>query len=164
MLQGINIEEVKKYNESLKQYKEQSNRLTVEIEMNEKELNNLCEQLSAELGIQVTPDNVEKIYEEQVEKINQTLETGNAILQKIEQEASNPIGTLPNVGVNANANATTPVAPPPAAPVAPSFVSAAQNQSPAQPLFTGQSVGDVSALPPVNSTPTINQGTPLFSI
>ena len=105
MLQGVNIDEVKKYNASLKQYKDQSARLTVEIEMNEKELKQLCEQLSTELGVSVTPENVEKIYEEQVGKINQTLETGNAILKKIEQEAmgvkNNPVpnATAVNDGI-----------------------------------------------------------------
>ena len=69
MLNGINIEEVKKYNDSIKYYKDQSARLSVEIEMNEKELKQLCEQLTAELGVEVTPDNIEQVYNEQVQKI-----------------------------------------------------------------------------------------------
>lgn len=88
MLENVNIEAVRNYNSELKMYKEQASKLAVEIEINEKELNTLCQQLTAELGVSVTPENVEQIYNEQVAKINQTLETGNAVLQKIKQEAS----------------------------------------------------------------------------
>lgn len=88
MLKGVNIEEVKQYNSSLKQYKDQSARLRVEIEVNTKELTQLCNQLSAELGVEVTTENVEQIYKEQVEKINNILETGNTILHKIESESN----------------------------------------------------------------------------
>ena len=79
MLENVNIEAVRNYNSELKMYKEQASKLAVEIEINEKELNTLCQQLTAELGVSVTPENVEQIYNEQVAKINQTLETGNAV-------------------------------------------------------------------------------------
>lgn len=152
MLQGVNIDEVRKYNASLKQYKDQSARLTVEIEMNEKELKQLCEQLSTELGVTVTPENVEQIYEEQVSKINQTLETGNAILKKIEQEAlgvqNNPVGSLPNT------------APSMGIPNSPAGTNGT--------LFTGKSLGNIDKLPqpgaPVPPTTPFNSGTPFFSL
>lgn len=156
MLQGVDINEVRKYNASLKQYKDQSARLSVEIEMNEKELKQICEQLSAELGTTVTPENVEEIYNDQVNKINQTLETGNAILKKIEQEASGVKQGTTNVG--APTIPVTPAAPanntglPPVAPAAPGT------------LFTGQSLGNVDKLPQPGSTAPFNSGTPFFSI
>lgn len=113
MVNGVNIEEVKKYNASLKQYKEQSSRLAVEIEVNNKELEQLCTQLSAELGVEVTPDNVEQIYNEQVQKINNILETGNTILNKIESESNNGIkqSTINNSTVQNQSIPVTPVAP-----------------------------------------------------
>ena len=155
MLQGVDINEVRKYNASLKQYKDQSARLTVEIEMNEKELKQICEQFSAELGTVVTPENVEEIYNEQVNKINQTLETGNAILKKIEQEASgvkqaSPVGVVPAAPVTPAATSNTGL--PPVAPTAPGS------------LFTGQSLGNVEKLPQPGGSVPFNSGTPFFSI
>lgn len=148
MLQGVNIEEIRKFNSSLKQYKDQSARLMVEIEVNEKELKQLCEQLTAELGVTVTPDNVEEIYNEQVQKINTTLDTGNAILKKIEQEASGQANTTVNTGVTA-----IPPVPP-----------TANNKQ----LFTGQPLTNIDKLPqpgqPVPPTMPFNSNTPLFNI
>lgn len=169
MLEGINIESVKQYNATLRQYKDQSAKLTAEIEFNEKELNTLCSQLTTELGVQVTPENIESIYNEQVQKINQTLETGNAVLQKIQQEASG--GVTPVTPVQAP---QTPVIP--AAPVqAPqstanssnqtSFVSAATEQHSVQtPIFTEGSSHIVDSLPNPNNimNGTLNGGSNLF--
>ena len=59
MMNGVDINQVKQYNEQLKKYKEQAAKIKVEIEMNTSELNRLCEELTAELGVQVTPDNIE---------------------------------------------------------------------------------------------------------
>lgn len=156
MLDGINIEEVKKYNSSLKQYKEQAARLDVEIEVNEKELAQLCSQLSAELGIEVTPSNIENVYKEQVEKINNILETGNAILSKIESEAQGGV-------TQASAQPVTPVAPTaPTAPVAPVFGQSSPGQ-----VFTGTSSNNGNVvLPQPGAQPSINgvPTTPLFSL
>lgn len=153
MLQGVNIDEVRKYNASLKQYKDQSARLTVEIEMNEKELKQLCEQLTAELGTTVTPENVEQIYNEQVNKINQTLETGNAILKKIEQEASGVSTSMNAAAANA---AVTP---------APGVLPQSSGSGS---LFTGQSLGPVDKLPqpgaPVPPTNLFGGSSPLFGL
>ena len=92
MLQGVNIEEIKKYNASLKQCRDRAASLNAEIEYTNKEIDNLCNELSAELGITVTRDNVEQIYNEQLEKINSTLQSGNAVLSKIANEESGEAG------------------------------------------------------------------------
>lgn len=86
MLQGVDINQIKEYNASLKQYRSKAASLTAEIEYTNKELDSLCAELTAELGVQVTRDNVESIYNEQVEKINTTLQSGNAVLSKIMSE------------------------------------------------------------------------------
>lgn len=86
MLPGVNIEEIKKYNESIKGYKEKSNRLSAEIEINTRELNSLCDELTAELGIQVTVDNVESIYNDKMTNILETIKSGKEIIARIEQE------------------------------------------------------------------------------
>lgn len=86
MLQGVNIEEIKQYNASLKQCRDKAASLNAEIEYTNKEIDNLCEELSNELGIQVTRDNIQQIYDEQLNKINSTLQSGNAVLSKIASE------------------------------------------------------------------------------
>lgn len=86
MLNGINIEDVRKYNTSLKQYKDKAFKLNAEIEYTSKTIDTLCKELSNELGIEVNRDNLERIYAEQVEKIESALRSGNAVLSKIAQE------------------------------------------------------------------------------
>lgn len=89
MKQGINIEDVKKYNASLKEYQDKAAQVRAAIEFNTNELNRLCSELSKELGIQVTPENIEQIREERIEKIENTLKVGNEILNRIKSEEAN---------------------------------------------------------------------------
>lgn len=86
MLQNINLEEVKRYNASLKQYKDRAATLNAEIEYTNKELDSLCAELSTELGVTVNRENIEQVYKEHVDKINYTLQSGNAVLAKIASE------------------------------------------------------------------------------
>ena len=86
MLQGVDLNQVKQYNASLKQYKDKAASLNAEIEYTNKEIDALCLELSNELGVQVTRDNIQQIYDEQVAKINSTLQSGNAVLAKIASE------------------------------------------------------------------------------
>lgn len=90
MLQGINLEEVRKYNADLKTYRDKAASINAEIEYTNKEIDALCAELTAELGKPVTRDNIEQIYNEQVEIINSTLQSGNAVLSKIAGEAAQP--------------------------------------------------------------------------
>lgn len=113
MLQGIDLNQVKQYNASLKQYKDKAASLNAEIDYTNKEIDALCAELSTELGIQVTRDNIQQIYEDQVSKINNTLQSGNAVLAKIanEEQAASTVATAQ----------ATPVAPQVSAPVAPNL-------------------------------------------
>ena len=86
MVQGVNIEDVKKYNESLKFYQTKASQTKAAIEFNTKELNRLCEELSRELGVTVTPENIEQIRAERIAKIENTLKVGNEILARIKSE------------------------------------------------------------------------------
>jgi len=88
-LQGLNVEEIKSYNNSLRQHKERVAKLQAEVEYNKAELLRLSKELSDELGIEVTPENLEQIYNERVERINNMLETGREILKQIADEESN---------------------------------------------------------------------------
>lgn len=93
MLQGIDLNQVKQYNASLKQYRDAAANINAQIQITQADLNKLCKELSAELGVEVTEDNVEQIYNSEVDKINSTLKSGNAVLAKIaeeEQRLNNP--------------------------------------------------------------------------
>lgn len=83
MVQGIDLEQVKQYNSSLRVYKDKASNLRAQIEYAEQELKTLCDELSKELGFEVTKDNLEEVYNQQVEKINSTLQSGKAVLNKI---------------------------------------------------------------------------------
>ena len=89
MLQGIDLGQVRQYNSALKTYKDQSASLNAEIEYTNNEIESLCVQLTQELGIQVTRDNIEQVYNDEVAKINSTLQSGNAVLAKIASEEQN---------------------------------------------------------------------------
>lgn len=152
MQQGINIEEVKKYNASLREYKDKSSKLRAEIEFNEQELKRQCDELSKTLGIQVTPENVESILNEKIAKINNTMEVGNEILKRIKAEESTMVNAnAAGVNVNANANAGQPVTR--TAPVsAPNFgfAQAAPGTAPVTAPVTAPNIPDISGgLPPI---------------
>jgi len=82
----LNVQEIKEYNDRLREYKEKSSKIKAEIEFNTAELSRLCEELSVELGIEVTMDNLEEIYNDRVDKINNTLKVGKEILERIREE------------------------------------------------------------------------------
>lgn len=153
MVQGVNLEEIKKYNNSLKQYKDKAASLNTEIEYINKELTTLCTELTQELGVEVTLDNIEQIYEEQVSKINSTLQSGNAVLSKIQSEEQNQANmsmqsTVSNSSVAPVTQAQvtqipeTPQVQAPVTPSAPQVQAAVTEQSPAPaypPIFGQQS-------------------------
>lgn len=85
-MKELNVQEIKEYNDRLREYKEKSSKIKAEIEFNTAELSRLCEELSVELGIEVTMDNLEEIYNDRVDKINNTLKVGKEILERIREE------------------------------------------------------------------------------
>lgn len=120
MLQGIDLGQVRQYNSALKTYKDQSASLNAEIEYTNNEIDSLCAQLTQELGIQVTRDNIEQVYNDEVAKINSTLQSGNAVLAKIASEEQNRANSnaVGNVGSTVNAGTTAATANIPAPQVA----------------------------------------------
>lgn len=150
MLQGIDLNQVKQYNASLKQYKDKAASLNAEIEYTNKEIDALCAELTTELGIQVTRDNIQQIYDEQVSKINSTLQSGNAVLAKIasEEQAASTVAT-PVAPVTPVAPTTpvmqTAVPTPPVAPTAPT----AQETAPVAGSIFGTASPTPATLPPL---------------
>lgn len=113
MIDGVSLEQVKQYNESIKAYQDKAAHIRAGIEYSTNEINRLCAELTTELGVQVTPDNIRQIYAERVEKIKNMLSVGTEILSRIRQEeeaaaqASVPqgYGTIPAPGAAAQGTA-----------------------------------------------------------
>ena len=99
MQPGINVEDVKRYNASLREYKDKSAKLRAEIEFSQTELARQCKELSTELGIEVTPENVQDILNERVNKIKNTMAIGNEILSRIKAEESRSTSQIPVPGM-----------------------------------------------------------------
>lgn len=133
MNSNIDLREVKKYNESLKKYQDAAAQVRAGIEFNKKELARLCSELSQELGVTVTPENIEAIREERVAKALNTLSVGNEILDRIRKEEAQ----------DANSSIHSAVAQPQAA--QPGFV-------PAPPVFTPPVQPQVQAQPGADNT------------
>ena len=79
----VDLQRVKKYNDALKNAKDNSNKIATEISYAKRELEKLCAELSAELGETVTVENVAEIYKRESEKIERTLSMGEEILARI---------------------------------------------------------------------------------
>lgn len=82
----IDVERIKEYNRKYKENQQKVANLQAELDMNNREIDRLCKELSAELGVQITRENVEDIYEQRVKAINTSLELGENILSRIESE------------------------------------------------------------------------------
>lgn len=81
---NVNLDEIKQYNARLKANKEQISRYQAEIEYTQKELENSLAELSQQIGMTVTVDNIEQVYTNEVNKISTMLESGKAVLDKID--------------------------------------------------------------------------------
>lgn len=169
MANSIDINQVKQYNESLKTYKDKAAQVQAEITFISNEVNNICAELSRELNMEVTPENVEQVAKDVADKINSSLQSGNAVLQKIAAEEANVAQQASSVqAVAQEVVQPAPVAPQVAqqAPTAPSAVPGAVPVPPVQnvqtqtapqggTVFSNQTqfngVGDASTLPPLFS-------------
>lgn len=147
MVNGINMEDVKRYNAELKLYKEKAAQVKTRIEINTAEIDRLCAELSAELGVTVTRDNASDILRERTEKIMNSLKVGNEILSRIKAEEANSQN---------NASVQTAVPSTPQAPV--------QGQTQSIPWVNG--FGANASQTPVNlgqmSEETLNNIPPIF--
>lgn len=83
---SLDVQRIKEYNRQLRECKDKSSKITAEMEFNNSEIQRLCVELSNQLGIEVTPDNVVSIYKEREAKLENTLSTGEEILRRIKEE------------------------------------------------------------------------------
>lgn len=87
-MEKLDLARIREYNKELREAKQKSADAVAQINMNKKELDRLCQELSAELNTLVNADNIEKIYEVCVSKIKSELATGEEILRRIKNEDS----------------------------------------------------------------------------
>lgn len=85
----INVAEIKRYNAELKAQTDKAAKLKAEIDFNTNELNRVCAELTAELGVEVSIHNLEEIYNDRVAKTLNTLESGKEILRRIADGEAN---------------------------------------------------------------------------
>lgn len=85
-MEKLDIARIKQYNAELRKCTEKSANLRAQLAMAQNELNRLCETLTTELNVQVTPENLESIYAQCVEQLENTLTTGEEILARIKAE------------------------------------------------------------------------------
>ena len=86
MEKTLDISRIKTYNAELQHYKDKSADTRAKLDINRQELQRLCTYLSAELGVTVTPDNIEAVYNQCVDKIESNLVAGEEILKRIKAE------------------------------------------------------------------------------
>lgn len=158
-IMSVDVQRVKAFNDELKKYNEKAAKNAAEIEFNNREIKRICDELTAELGVQVTPENIAQIAEERIAKIENTLQVGEAILARIkqEEEAAANVETQPVtqaiVGQQAN---------PLAQPATPLAQPAAQNQQTyqQQPAFQGYQIDQFSQPQPAQPAQQTTQGMP----
>lgn len=79
----VDIQRVNEYNRKLKDAKNEQSKIQNELEYSKRELNRLCSELSSELGVQVTIENIKEVYEQEMSKIERNLAIGEEILARI---------------------------------------------------------------------------------
>lgn len=141
---SINLDEVKKYNASLKQYKDQSAQLNAQKEFISKEIDTMCAELTKELGIPVTRDNAEQVCSDLCTKINNSLASGNVVLSKIASEMNKPVTQAQAVVAETASQVVQ------SAPVAPgSAVS--------EPVAVAPNVNSIEQVAVTQTAPVVNQ-------
>lgn len=85
---SIDLDRVRSYNSKCNDYKKKLSNILAERKFMAERLEQTCAQLSKQLGMTVTPDNIEEVYESKSKEIMQTLETGEEILRRIESDDS----------------------------------------------------------------------------
>ena len=148
MNSNIDLREVKKYNESLKKYQDAAAQVRAGIEFNKKELARLCSELSQELGVTVTPENIEAIREERVAKALNTLSVGNEILDRIRKEEAQDASSSIPASVAQPTAAQPGFAQPGFVPAPPVFTPQAQPQAQAQPA-ADNTFANIGNIPPM---------------
>lgn len=82
----INIQDIKNYNKELEACRKRANDIQVERSYIEKDIAALCEELSEELGTEVTVDNAEELCADYERRIENTIASGREIFSRVKAE------------------------------------------------------------------------------
>lgn len=96
-MERLDLDRIREYNKNCNEQKRKLAQLIAERNIKQENLNRLCSQLSQQLGMEVTVDNIEKVYEDKVQSVNNILEAGEGILKRIKEseEPDEQIGEGP---------------------------------------------------------------------
>lgn len=97
--------EIRNYNKEVQVYQNKARELLAKKDYTQKELLKLCSQLSELTGMQVTPENLESVYQAQMAQFQQTLKTGREIIERAKAEEQS-LATGGNVGASPVENST----------------------------------------------------------
>lgn len=82
----MNVAKIREYNKEVQEYQKKANELLASTDYQKKELIKLCSELSDELGIAVTPENLESVYQQYMVQFEQTIKTGQEIINRAKAE------------------------------------------------------------------------------
>jgi hypothetical protein len=77
---------IKQYNQRVTTLQKNVSQIMAEKKIRTQELENLCKELSEEMGREVTPENIESVYKEVATQIEDTIKSGTEILERVEAE------------------------------------------------------------------------------
>lgn len=94
-MNDIDIKRITAYNNECNTYKQKLAQLLAERKILQDNINQQCAQLSQQLGVEVTLDNIEQIYNDKAASIANILESGEAILRRIKAAENGEIDEAP---------------------------------------------------------------------
>lgn len=110
-----NLNEIRQYNQQVQAYQKKASELLAQKDYQQKELVKLCNELTEMTGQQVTPENLDTVYEAFMTQFNQTLKTGKEIIERAKAEeqslasstVSKPAESAQNMASSVNTGAFT---------------------------------------------------------
>lgn len=85
----LDVKAIREYNSRRKDRQDKIAVYMGNLNYNNSEIEKLCKELTEDLGMVVTVDNIEAIHAERVLKITQALNYGNEVLDRIDREEQN---------------------------------------------------------------------------
>ena len=85
MEKQVDMNRIKDYNNELRQMKNKLQQEESELRFMSEQLEGLCADLSEEMKIAITPENIDIIAKQVIQNIENTLNTGEAVLSEIKQ-------------------------------------------------------------------------------
>lgn len=104
-MNDIDVKRITAYNNDCNAYKQKLAQMLAERKILQDNINQQCAQLSQQLGIEVTIDNIDQIYAEKARSIEAMLESGEAILNRIRAAENGETAKTTENTVNMNSGA-----------------------------------------------------------